>query len=651
MTSIAFTLLASFLVLGAPEVYLSPFDAPMVPGENSGTRHVALEAAANEQEAFYLRVVNDETTRVVQSIDMDWIGRIDPVSTIYRLEKDSEALALVTDPIPLEPSAILNLLVSVRFPSSTKAGVYSGELRINFDIGKAERGSVRMEVFDFALPEESSLPVLFGLDRAAIKNAAGLTEALDDWATFYDALASLRAGYAVWPQRYPTNEMFYDYRDLDLLKEHLAYAVRTANLPAIEIGGRPGDLLTGWPPPVGNAPQDPLQLLLFNITTSQLQLGWTKPTVLIPSPLPDRDGWPGVRQALARVGRADNVVARLLPGPLTPYFERYTDIWALPGTTPPGAMSLLERGLSTVRFEHPPYSRIDGSPGILDETGTYATEPGDAFDGCEYTAWRIATDGSAGGGVLEVEFDPPRRIEQLAIVWPYGAAPSEIKVETALNPDSYSDATVRWSQSNFLTEGEDGISLGAFKYPRDCRSVRLNFFDAKAKRVGVAEVLFNQDGRTVVNASIEPVAPWLNLRTEESPWLDAKVEASAWRMLPWFCWQRHFQGILGPELTPEPAAGATRLIAASPSGVFPSVALIHLLDGLEDYEYLLQYWKAVSDKSIVPPPNMRPGWVALPPSVRAGEQVQTSLSRLHEQRLSIGRLLSGQGLVTKNFGP
>lgn len=656
MTSIAITLLASLLVLSAPEVHLAAFDAPMTPGESSGTRHIALAAAANEQEAFYVRLINDETARTLESIDIDWKGALDTTLSAYRVEPDTtspttgtEALWPLADPVALPPRTVLDLLVSVKIAESVGPGAFSGNLRINFDTGKSEAASVRMEVFDFVLPDESSLPIVFGLDREAIGKAAGLTEALDDWALFYDALAGLRAGFAVWPQRNPPEEIFYDYRDLDLIKEHQAYAVRTAHLPAIEIGGRPGELMAGWPPPVGNAPQDPLQLLLFNLTSNLQQLGWAKPTILLPTTLPAREGWPEARQALARVGRADELTTRLLPGPLHPYFERYTDLWALPGATPPTAMSLLHRGLSTVRYRHPAYSNIAGSPGSLDDSGAFCTEPGDALDGCEYTAWRVDTEANAGPAILEVSFDPPIRLENVAVIWPYGAAHVEILVETAYNPDSFSEATLRWTESPVLSEGECDISLGVLKHPRECRALRMQFKAGQDKIVGVAELLFNQDGRTVINASIEPVEPWLNLRTGQSPWLAPRTPGTAWRMLPWYCWQRNFRGILGPELTPE--TGGTRLIAAGPEGVYPSVSMLHLLDGLEDYEYLARYWKSVSEKRITPPDHIRPGGQALPISLRGEAQVRESLGQLEEDRVRMGRLLSGQALVTKNFGP
>lgn len=656
MTSFTLTILAALLSLGTPEVHLAPFDSPMALGENTGLRRIALSAAANEQEDFYVRLINDGDARTLQSFDIDWGSDLDASVTCYRVEPDPvrhgagrEALWPLVDPVPLAPHAALDLVVSVKVGPAAKAGSFSGELRFNLDNGKPDRSSIQLEIFDFALPDESSLPVLFGLDRTAIAKAAGLTESLDDWALFYDALAGLRAGYAVWPLREHPDEIFYDYRDLDLIKEHQAYAVRTAHLPAMEIGGPIGALLNGWPPPVGNGPQDPLQLLLYNLTSSLQQLHWDKPTVFIPCLLPAREGWPQARQMLARVGRADEQTTRLIPGPLHPYFERYTDLWALSGATPPAAMSLLHRGLSTVRYTQPALGDITGTAGTLDSSGTFATEPGDAVDGCEFTAWRVEGDTTDGTASLEMTFDPPLYLEQIAVIWPQDVDPEVPMVQTAYNPDSYAEATLRWTRSNVLSEGESDISLGQFKHPRECRAIRMAFKTGTGKPMGVAEVLFNQDGRTVINSSIEPVEPWLNLRTAQSPWLAPGTPGMAWRLVPWYCWQHNFRGILGPELTPD--TSGTRMIAAGPAGVYPSVSMLHLLDGLEDYEYLVHYWKANSEQRISAPDDVRPGSQSLPPSLQEGAQVREALTHMRDDRQRMGRLLSGQMLVKKNFGP
>lgn len=656
MTSLTITLLSAFLALGAPEIHLAPFDAPMAPGENSGVRRIALSAAANEQEAFYVRVVNDETARTLESLTIDWNTQLEAIVTVYRVEPNPEnpaagreALWPMVDPVAMASGAALDLLVSLKVTAASPPGAFSGNINLKFDSGKPERVPLTLEVFDFILPDESSLPVLFGLDRAAISKAASLSEAVDDWALLYDALAGLRAGYAVWPQREYPDHIFYDYRDLNLIKEHLAYAVRTANLPALEIGGPPGALLADWPPAVGNSPQDPLQLLMHNLTESLLGLNWSKPTVLIPGHIPAREGWPNARQELARVGRADDLITRLLPGPLNPYFERYTDIWALPGATPSTATSLLQRSLSTIRYTQPQFSAIGGTPGSLDESETYTTGPGDAVDGCEYTDWRV--DPKVGPATLELAFDPPLYLETVTIIWPHGGTRLNMAVQTAYNPGSYADATVRWSESYILSEGENDISLGQFKHPRECAALRITFEPAQGKGAAVAEVLFNQDGRTVVNSSIDTVTPWLNLRTGKSPWLAPKTPGMAWRILPWFCWQRNFQGILGPELTPEPENGLTRLIAAGPAGAYPTVSMLHLLDGLEDYEYLVRYWKAVADKEVAAPDTIRPGAQALPESVTELAQVRDALHELGDLRLRVGHLLSGHPMVTRNFGP
>ena len=146
MTSFTFTILSSLLLLGAPEVHVAPFDAPMASGEYSGTRRVALAAAANEQEAFYLRLVNDETPRVFQTLEIDWTGPQGAIPSTYRIggEAPTEALSPIGESIPLASGAEIDFLISLKVPEIAAQGTYNVTLRISFDSGKPERCSVQL---------------------------------------------------------------------------------------------------------------------------------------------------------------------------------------------------------------------------------------------------------------------------------------------------------------------------------------------------------------------------------------------------------------------------------------------------------------------------------------------------------------------------
>ena len=78
----------------------------------------------------------------------------------------------------------------------------------------------------------------------------------------------------------------------------------------------------------------------------------------------------------------------------------------------------------------------------------------------------------------------------------------------------------------------------------------------------------------------------------------------------------------------------------------PTRRLFALRDGLEDIEYLRLYWEGVARKEIKHPSGFAPG---------RGREVFDESAEGHQERRRIrekvGRLLSGESLVRKNFGP
>lgn len=651
MTSL---LLVTTLLLSAPELLLLPLDGPTPPDEDSAIRRIALSAAANEREHFRVQIRNDETPRTLQGVSIDWVGPLETLVTAWRVElperpnpaiKGLEPLTLLIGGHEIAANATLDLILAVHVGESAPSGTHTGEVRFAFSEEKPLTCSIQLEIFAFSLPGVPSLPIVFGLDqRRPLAPDDGPGE-LDYWAPTYDTLAGLRTGFSVWPVRDAVPDRFYDYSDLDLVKEHLTYALRTARLPALEIGGTPGELLRQWPPPVGNAPQDPLQLLLHNLTTHLQSMGWLQPTVLTTGPIPERAHWEALRGDLARIGRADETITRLISGPLHPYFERYTDLWALPADTPAAAMSLLGRGLSTIRFAPVSALSISGTSGAAATGSNFATEAADALDGCEFSRWRVP----GREATLEVTFNEPRRIEQLAFIWPGEAPKITTRVQTAYNEGSFSEATIRWEASAVLSEGEGDISLGVFKHPRECRSIRLTLRREEGEGIDIGEILFNQDGRNLINVSVDPVTPWLDLRATPNPWLDSDPTGNALRMLPWYCWQRNMKGVLGPVLGGDWDASA--LFVSGPLGLRPTRRMLQLLDGMEDVEYLILYGREVAAGNITPPRQNPPGRIALPGPRSTEGRVKAAWEALAQARLDMGRQLSGKPIVSRNFGP
>lgn len=635
---------------------LSP--PPAVTADSAPPRARALEiaAAGGEAEVVHAMIWNDDTGRTLDACETVWDGAL-VLSDRFYLDAGSDTRSggnnagkaglLPFTPTPLLPGETRHLVADIQIPAGTPPGRYSGHLDLHFSDGALVRQPAILEVFDFSLPACPTLPVLLGLDRPSFRERYGLGEALNDWAAIYDTLTEMRAGFEIWPRQNATGAIFYDDSDAGLILEHLDYAVRAPMLPAVGIGGPAGDLLNQWPPPAFNSPQDPLQFLLFRLMADLETHNWSRPTILIPEPLPPREDWQRIRFACARVGRADSRVTRLLAAPLHPFFERYADIWALPATTPPFALGLLNDGLSIARFTQPAQVARRGTPGADDRSKSYRTDPGDALDGCDATAWYPA-GGSEGADSpwLEVEFEKLETLESLAILWPPGVAPILPEVETAYSSDSFSLATVRWEQEYGWSESGLPISFGTFRYPRECSALRVHFRHGHTNAFGVAEVLINQDGRTALNLPGKPAQPWLDLRNQVSPLNAVDTSGISMRLVPWYCWQQGFRGILGPVLHADNGGGLS--VTGGEAGSAPSAELMNLREGLEDYEYLRLYWKAVREETVRPPKDFKPGLVPAPG--RAGAQTELG-PVLREERLRMGRLLSGQSIVTKNFGP
>lgn len=634
--------LAALMLIAAPTILVGDgLVDERYPASGEPGRSVQISAARGESESIQIWIANDGDHKVLTRFALEWRGEFAPEEAIYRRPDGAERGLLPFSETALAPEATLRLLARITVPTDAASGPQSGSAVATFSDGRELRVDILLDVYDFSIPEQPVMPVLIGMDREAFQRACGVDESLERWAPAYAALADARVGFQVWPAPEAPADEFYDYTNIDAVKAHLQHVAGLNGVPAMEVGGQAGDLLRGWPPPVLDSPQDPLQLLLFSLMGALDQASWAGETLLLPAALPPRDAWQDVRNANARVRRADERYTRLLAAPPHPFFERYTDIWALPPGIAPAAISLLREGWSILRYRQPEIETISGSDGGPDATGLYETRPADAFDQCELSPW------SSGGAAedspwIEVRFRNPIHLERLAIIWGGDMPGPAPRVETAYHPDAFTEATVRWESRLTLSEAGQPIRRGEFRFPRDCIALRF-LFDGAQQAVSIAEVLINQDGRETEKNPAPPVAPWVDLRFSGDPWRGEGELAP--RVLPWYCWARGFTGILGP--VAEPGDGPA-FIACAPDGLAPGEALFELADGLEDMAYLRAYWIGAHAGDFTPPEHVNPG--ALPPAeVGAGSGHQQAVVR--EQRRQMGLLLSGHAVVTRNFGP
>lgn len=648
-----FSIAASLLLLSAPEIQLGDAFSMFPPLAGASTTHDRdrLSAARGEWESIAVWVRNDGESRQLDACTVSW-GKHEALAAEVYVVTEGDAPTLAPfESLLLAPDALQHLFLRLQAPAEAPAGDHALELTLQFADGARETVPLRLDVFDFSIPAEPSLPVLLGLDRPAIRQAAGIGDELAAWLPIYALLARLRMGFQVWPVETHADSILYDYSGIDLVKAHLHAVAHLAGAPVVGIGGPAGALLQNWPAPVLDSPQDPLQYLLFSLMGGLESEGWTRPTILIPERLPSRPDWQQIRAAYARVRRLDGRVTRLLAAPVHPFFERYTDIWALPLETPRFALAALRAGQSLVRYPVLPLAACASSESAMDASGTYPTEARDAFDGCEATAWRGShPDARDETAWLEATLEDLALVEQITILWGGGEPGPLPTLETAYNPGAYSRATVEWETEYNATEGGLAASVGEIKYPRECLALRLHF-ESATEGVFVAEVLLNRDSRRTVSEAIAPVRPWLDLRTQGAALLAPDTAGIALRAAPWLCWQQGFEGVLGPVLGGNGADDSSGMLTCGPDGVMPGVALFHLADGLDDCAYLQAYVAAVRRGDVEPPADFQPGFLLPPGGLAQGDNALKLLEALREQRGEMGRLLSGHRTVTRNFGP
>jgi len=92
-------------------------------------------------------------------------------------------------PVDLEPGEFAVYWVRFYIPEEARAGIHSAELRIEQERGRAKRIPVRVEVFDFLLPETPEVAILGRIDRPRLRSLGGVDDNLAAWWPFYEVMA------------------------------------------------------------------------------------------------------------------------------------------------------------------------------------------------------------------------------------------------------------------------------------------------------------------------------------------------------------------------------------------------------------------------------------------------------------------------------
>ncbi|MBI4557931.1 MAG: DUF4091 domain-containing protein [Candidatus Hydrogenedentes bacterium] len=514
-------------------------------------------------------------------------------------------------------------------PVDTKAGIHKGRIVLEAAKGPKWTVPLTIEVFDFTLPEVSTLRSLFPMDRKAIREQYSLRSSdLSEWKPIYDALSKHRISYSVWEDSSLVN-VKSNLIDATAFQEHLEYAANAGRMSVIDAGrGRDGievvrepasstveavrDPETDALTPIGRIErpmeQDPLQLYLHDLGNWLQSKGWLNRACVQVMPLPERGEWHAARRAFLRVWRADKRFKRIMVGTPHPYFERYTDIFAAPlAELDPTTQAKLREGVSLTGPTAQPAQSVVASSTAYTESG--AGSPTDAYDGTALTFWQSAsapTDQNPEW--LDITLEQPVQTREIAILWKPGQEARDSRVLTSVDGTVFSEATTSWKHVPAVGPYELSRSDGTFKVGKLVRRVNIEFRDTVGGQpVAVAEVLLGKPETGQTSEPIPPVELWLQVRPDSFPSLAADAHAVEARLVPWVCWGHHLGGFIYDALNRWPlnwlpqssnaweggGTGNEFLFYPGPGAPVPSVRIERLRDGLEDYEYLAMLEQAI----------------------------------------------------------
>lgn len=657
-----------FVAAGVTHVWV---ESPVRPVETAASRPPSAQetgriyAARGERESFQLWVRAGRRGLEGLEIEVEGIDGVIPAPRVLQfgiIEESGGAGRAIADPLlppvprNLERGETSGYWLTYAIPRDARPGVHNTRINIRSEDGRRRSVPVRVEIFDFELPETPSLRSLFPLDRRVIERAYGLDpQDLEQWRPVYDALAESRISFSVWDggglvqprarQGLIAGSGGDPARpDLEAFKDHLEYAVRQCGMSAIDIGGF-GSLMRVFPARPGTPPPDPLQLALHDLMLLIQVLGWEDR--VLAKPLPAGILGSDEAEALRHMGELHPGVPRLVAGTPRPGFEGAAELWALPFEDKEEALTERLRageGIQQLRQPRAEIVATASAPGA---------NPRAAFDGSVFSVWRSGfTPNRNRPARLDFQFEAPVDIKEIVIYWAPEADSADIAVFTAFPGGALNTSTTRWDHELIPGPRDRVRSTGVLRYEKRSEALRLEFRNSvHGGAIGVAEIVIAGAAEPAETLA-HPVEPWLLLVGDAFPGLGAARPPAEARFVPWACWSAGSAGFLAPNLNAWPAAwrpggedGRYRiralddapLVYPGSEGLLPSLRLEALRDGLEDYEYLAAL-AALAREGEINDPELRAalarGTMGPQP---AAESLEPVLDRIQEVRVKIGR--------------
>ncbi len=587
-----------------------------------------LFSAKGEEESFQVHISADKSDLISISCTFDKLPDGFPNPSLYQI------LPVQGVPLPkggidrsltffdiLKPFQTCSLLkgqktvlwVTLKIPRNIKSGLYKTELQINTEREKLKRIPITIEVFDFEIPQLSSLPAISFLDWQIFSLTNPQFTATDEfWKNFFnfihDKHLNISLGsylQSIHSDSFPIPEVIWKSY-IDSLKEQKSQTftdITPLLLP-------PGPLET-----IRNFHQKEIEI--FNNIK-----GINNPMALCSIWFTPKDNslHDSLKRYLTSISEQLPFVARVLCSPPLPQYNFYIDIWALPFSSfSPRLMERLTKGLSIADENTIPIKSVSASTtGFI--PGSYPailSSPWYATDACLYTGWlSLPTEKENKNEWLEIQLKEKIVGEKITIVWGPGQIPQSIDVQISRDGFHFLTSSVNWRHVAG-TLFDPPISFGMFKYNPDFIAIRLEF--PKTKKgdvVYIQEIRLNPTEHNKEPRPAPVLTPWLWINPEQYPSLRYDTVPIESRIIPWICWNYGFQGIVltpliswGNTITkpknndyilfqPQNTLDMTTLLYPAKDSYFSSVRLERLRDGLEDYEYLLLFAQKVQSQKL-----------------------------------------------------
>lgn len=640
----------------------SPLDVPLDIELRKNERDDAVArvyAAKGESEGIHLAVTARRKTAHGVIVEAEPAAKDVPPPVVYRLwpvtgpEIKTECLDALEParPAELAPGETAHYWIRYTIPPDAKAGIRQSALKLREDGERATEVPVRLEIFNFALPERPSLPNVFYLDRVALRRAFDLKDSqVDAWLAIYGAFSGYRLGLSVWD-----GSGLMNGKDPAALKEQLTLLSST-HPAAIDLSGGNGAGWKAFPAPEPGQSIDPLNIALNGATAGIADVTFTAAFDAFPA----REAWPASIGLLRRLSTGSQLL-RVAAAPLHPAFQGVVDAWAIPfrACSPP----LLARLRSAAGIGGPrslPPARMSASASADNTLGVpYESSPEDAADGSPFTAWIPGRTKPGGEDAWwQADFDRPVPVQQVVFSWLPGHDTDKVELYTSLDGTNYNRANVKWQFRRASTPIELPSARATLRFPGPLLGIRAVLHLTPDPKVpAIAEVSLGAPPEADLLPPARPIKPWLGLELDTFPTTYPGRAPAEPRLIGWVCYFGGLDGVLGASLNVWPNSLLTRADDApfdlpKDMGDFlyyplhgvlqPSLRLERLRDGFEDYEYLRLLNEAETNEDKLPA-NATDLLKPLPLSpTPKDEEVTTWARHILETRIRIGRALSGK---------